>query len=143
MVTVTPLNTMLGRMATISHAMDQAFGTSNTRGELWMPSIDATETEQAYVVSLDLPGIDPSKVDVNFERNTLTVRGTRERVAESQEGTQVLFTEREWGNFERSMRFPLHVEGDKIGAAFNNGVLTITIPKSDAARPRRIAITGG
>lgn len=143
MVTVTPLNTMLGRMATISQAMDQAFTHVSPRGEVWMPSLDATETEQAYVVTLDLPGIDPSKVDVNFERNTLTIRGSRERMQEQKEGAKLLFTEREWGSFERSMRFPLHVEGDKIDAAFSNGVLTITIPKSDSARPRRIAVSAG
>jgi HSP20 family protein len=143
MVTVTPLNSVFDRMVSLSRAMDQAFsptpgGTATSRA--WTPAVDAVETEQDYILYLDLPGITPDKVDVAFERNTLTVRGERIPGFPQGEGTRVFFTERDWGTFERSLRFPQHVEGDKISASFNNGVLTITVPKSEAAKPRRIEV---
>lgn len=143
MVTVTPLNSVLDRMVSLSRAMDQAFtptgNATSTTARAWAPAIDAVETEAGYVVSIDLPGVAADKVEVNFEKNTLVVRG--ERPAPVTEGTtRVFFTEREWGAFERFLRFPQHVEGDKITAAFTNGVLTVTVPKSEAAKPRRIEV---
>jgi HSP20 family protein len=142
MLTVTPLNSMLDRMATLSRAMDQAFTNGNQPAATWVPGLDAIENEEAYVVSLDLPGLTPEQVDINFDRNTLTVRGVREYADRNKEGVRVLLAERDWGAFERSLRFPQHVESEKIAASFANGVLTITVPKSEAAKPRRIAITG-
>jgi HSP20 family protein len=148
MVTITPLNSMLDRMTTLSRAMDQAFSpTSDALGggsgqPAWVPSLDAFENEQAYVVQLDLPGVTPEDVDITFERNTLTVRGARGRAFQSQGNgeTRVFFAEREWGTFSRSLRFPYHIEGEKIEATFVNGVLTLTIPKAEAAKPRKINI---
>jgi HSP20 family protein len=143
MVTVTPLNSVLDRMATLSRAMDHAFsptGNPQVNAHSWTPPVDAAETEQAYVISLDLPGVTPDKVDVNFEANTLTVRGERAPSGATTENARVLFAEREWGNFERALRFPQHVEGDKISATFANGVLTVTVPKSESAKARKIEV---
>ena len=142
MVTVTPLNTMLDRVVTLSRAMDQALANGNGQVSSWAPAIDAVETDQAYVVSIDLPGLTAENVDINFEKNTLSVRGMREQTSTNTEGSRVFFAERDWGAFQRSLRFPQHVEGDRITAAFTNGVLTITVPKSEGAKPRKIAITG-
>lgn len=142
MVTVTPLNTMLDRVVTLSRAMDQALANGNGQVSSWAPAIDAVETDQAYLVSIDLPGLTAENVDINFEKNTLSVRGMREQTSTNQEGARVFFAERDWGAFQRSLRFPQHVEGDRITAAFTNGVLTITVPKSEGAKPRKIAITG-
>lgn len=155
MVTITPLNTMLDRMVTLSRAMDQAFvnGTNantdvlgNTSAQpAWVPELDAWETEGAYVVQLDLPGVSAENVDVNFERNTLTIRGSRARTIQAPDSGElrVFFAERDWGAFSRSLRFPQHVVGDAIEAKFADGVLTISIPKSEASKPRKIAITTG
>jgi HSP20 family protein len=149
MVTITPFNSVLDRMATLSRVMDHAF-TPSTDGlgagsvsPMWIPSLDAYETQHAYVVQLDLPGVSPDNVEVNFEQNTLTVRGNRSRTVQSSETggeLRVFLAEREWGTFARSLRFPQHVEGDKIEATFHDGVLTITIPKAEAAKPRKISI---
>lgn len=149
MVTVTPLNTMLDRMVTLSRAMDQAFtnGSADVMGNgnaqpSWVPELDAWETENAYLVQLDLPGISADQVEITFERNTLTVRGNRPRTLQAPETGElrVFFAERDWGSFTRSLRFPQHVVGDNIEAKFADGVLTIHIPKSEASKPRRIAI---
>jgi HSP20 family protein len=152
MVTMTPLNTMLDRMVTLSRAMDQAFvnGSADTLGKTatqpaWIPELDAWETEGEYVVTLDLPGVRAEQVEISFERNTLTVRGERERAISAPEKGElrVFFAEREWGSFVRSLRFPQHVAGDNIVANFDQGVLTIRVPKTEAAKPRKIEIATG
>jgi HSP20 family protein len=133
---------MLDRVVTLSRAMDQAFANGTSQSATWVPSLDAVETEHAYVVSIDLPGLAAENVDIEFDRHTLTVRGMRERPAANKEGTRVFFEERAWGSFERSLRFPQYVEPAKITAEFANGILTITVPKSEAAKPHKILITG-
>jgi len=152
MVTLTPLNTMLDRMVTLSRAMDQAFVngapdpvSQNTTQPAWVPELDAWETEAAYVVQFDLPGVNAEQVEINFERNTLTVRGARDRGIQAPEKGElrVFFAERNWGPFSRSLRFPQHVAGDGITAHFENGLLTVKIPKTEAAKPRKIEVTTG
>ncbi len=139
MRTVSPLTNVFDRMVTLSRAMDDVIGTpTNGSVPTWAPSLDATETEQGWVVTVDLPGIAPESVDVTFDRNTLTVRGSRERV--ESENTRAGIRERAMGTFERSLRFPQHVDGEKISAAFEHGVLTITLPKAESAKPRKISI---
>lgn len=140
MRTVAPFNSVLDRMATLSRAMDEALNVQTANGQVWVPAVDAHETDQAYVVTIDLPGVRNETIDINFERNTLTVRGTRDREQTEEKDTRVFFREREWGAFERSLRFPHYVDGEKITANFSNGVLTVTVPKSDSARPRKISI---
>lgn len=148
MVTITPLNTMLDRMVTLSRAMDQAFVNGSTETlkptaqPTFVPELDAWETEHEYVVQLDLPGVKTEAVDIGFERNTLTIRGERERgISAPEKGElRVFFAERDWGSFTRSLRFPQHVSGENITASFEAGVLTVRIPKSEAAKPRKIQI---
>jgi HSP20 family protein len=149
MVTLSPLNSVFDRMATLSRAMDGAFGApventlSGTRNTYWVPALDAWETEHAFVVQLDLPGVSPEKVEISFERNTLSVHGSRGPTVQPSENGEmkIYFSERAAGTFTRSLRFPQYVEGDKITANFADGVLTITLPKAEAAKARKIAIT--
>ena len=148
MVTLSPLNSVLDRMVTLSRAMDGAFGTpagdtlSGTQNTYWVPALDAWETEHAFVVQLDLPGVSPENVDITFERNTLTVHGTRGATIQTPEKGEmkIYFSERVAGTFTRTLRFPQYVEGDKIAAKFADGVLTITLPKAEAAKARKITI---
>ena len=143
MSTISPLNGVLSRMATLSRAMDDVIGQTNEslNGQYWVPSMDAWETEQAFVVQVDLPGLTPEQVDVSFDRNTLTVRGTRSDTIPTDKGEKrVFFVERSPGSFSRTLRFPQYVEASKIDAKFENGVLTVTVPKSEAAKPRKIQV---
>ena len=145
MPTVSPLNGVFTRMATLNRAMEEVIGRgeeSSLSGQYWTPNMDAWETEQAFVVQLDLPGLNRDQVEVHFDRNTLTVRGTRAATLPAAEKGElrVFFAERLPGAFSRTLRFPQYVEASKIEAAFNNGVLTVTIPKSEAAKPRKIEI---
>lgn len=142
MLTVAPLNGVFSRMANLNRAMDEVLGQSDESYTHWTPAVDAWETEQAFVVQLDLPGLTPDQVDVNFNRNTLTIRGTRgATIPQPDNGDlRVFFAERAPGSFSRSLRFPQYVESSKIEASFTNGVLTVTVPKAEAAKPRKIEI---
>ena len=145
MLTVSPLNGVFGRMATLNRAMEEVIGRSDDSSvgaQFWTPNMDAWETEQAFVVQLDLPGLTRDQVEVNFDRNSLTIRGTRTATIPAPEKGElrVFFAERSPGAFSRTLRFPQYVEASKIEAAFSNGVLTVTVPKSEAAKPRKIEI---
>ncbi|MEP7344160.1 MAG: Hsp20/alpha crystallin family protein [Gemmatimonadaceae bacterium] len=145
MLSTSPLNAVLDRMVTLGRSMDTAFnpaepGSAGQRTALWVPDLDASETEHDFVVTLDLPGINAESVDISFERNTLTVSGVREPVKSQNGEVRVFFYERATGPFSRSLRFPQYVEGDKISAQFDKGVLTITVPKAEGAKSRKITI---
>lgn len=108
----------------------------------FVPSLDVVERPDAYMVSAELPGVDPASVEIAFEANTLTLRGVKEPSLKPQDGEElrVYTAERLSGAFERAVRLPEYVEGDKIEATYAHGVLTITVPKAQAARPRKIEI---
>ena len=148
MVTRSPLNSVLDRMVTLSRAMDEPFRSGNgvlsgTGRSVWAPALDAWETEHAFVVQVDLPGVTADQVEISFERNTLTIAGNRAPTLSASENGErrVFLAERTAGTFTRSLRFPQYVEGDKIAASFKDGVLTITVPKAEAAKSRKIAVT--
>ena len=112
--------------------------------QLFVPSLDVVERPDAYLVSAELPGVDPAGVDISFENNTLTLRGTKQPSLQPKENEElrVYTAERLSGAFERAVRLPEYVEGDKIEATYAHGVLTITVPKAVAARARKIEIRG-
>ena len=116
----------------------------NAGARLWVPAMDVVETPEGYTITAELPGLSPDKVDISFDRNTLTLSGTKEpSVTTPEKGEiRVYAAERVHGAFERTIRLPEHVDADRIEASFNNGVLTIVVPKSQAAKPRKIAING-
>ena len=139
MVTTRSLNSTLDRMITLNRAIDQAF---NVGSRAWVPAIDITETKDAYVLYADLPGVDASDVEIAFEKNVLTLKGAKPTTFQPNEdaGVRVHAAERVTGKFERAVRLPEYVDGEKITAAFANGLLTVTVPKATAAQARRIEI---
>jgi HSP20 family protein len=147
MVSTRSRGTALDRMFTLNRALDQAltatFGEGGSR--LWVPPMDVAERTDAYLVHAELPGVDPSQVEVSFEQNVLTIRGTKPALLEAaQQGElRVYSNERVSGSFERSLRFPDYVDADRIEASFQHGLLTVVIPKAQAAQPRKIEIRIG
>jgi len=133
----------LDRMLTLDRVFDQALGAS--LGRVWVPALDVAEKRDAYVVQAELPGLSPDQVDVSFEKNVLTIRGTKPASFDTKnEGELRIFAaERVSGSFERSVRLPEFVDAERITAHFNNGLLTITVPKAETAQPRRISIESG
>ena len=110
----------------------------------FVPSVDVVERADAYTISAELPGVNPADVEISFEANTLTLRGMKQPSLKPQENEElrVYTAERVSGSFERAVRLPEYVEGDKIEATYAHGVLTITVPKAVAARSRKIEIKG-
>jgi HSP20 family protein len=101
--------------------------------------VDVFETENELVLKADLPDIELKDIDVRVENQTLTIAG--ERKFEKQEsGKGYHRVERSYGNFARSFAVPGAFDTEKINAGYRNGVLTITLPKKDAARPRQIKV---
>ena len=136
----------LDRFLTLNRALDQALsGVDGAFAGNWVPPIDLAERTDAYVLSAELPGVEPATVDVGFEQNVLTIKGSRPApVGGSDQGeVKPLSRERRYGAFERSIRFPDSVDADRITATFRHGVLTIEVPKARAALARKIEVQVG
>ncbi|MBK7219446.1 MAG: Hsp20/alpha crystallin family protein [Candidatus Promineofilum sp.] len=105
----------------------------------WGLALDVAEKGEVFTVKASLPGISPDDLNVTLEDNVLTIQGeTKED--ETIEENSYHIRERRYGSFSRSVRFPVPVEGDKVEAEYENGVLTLTIPKAEAVKPKRIAV---
>src|SRR5262245_16491568 len=130
------------RMMTLNRELDRAFAASWTGPRSFVPALDVVEKESGYTISAELPGVEPSSVEILFEQNMLTIRGSKPAAIETPEKGDVrsYLAERTSGSFARTVRLPDFVDADKITASFTNGVLTITVPKSTAALKRKITI---
>lgn len=118
---------------------------SRMKNLLRAPEAEVVETENDIRVMLDAPGMKPDDIDISLENNILTVNGERRASwteADERNATWHI-SERRYGKFSRSFMLPRDVEHDRIEADFENGVLSITIPKSEKAKRRRIEIRGG
>ncbi|MFZ0933261.1 MAG: Hsp20/alpha crystallin family protein [Bryobacteraceae bacterium] len=105
----------------------------------WTPAVDIYETENDLVVKADLPDVDLKDIDVRVENQTLTIAGERKFEKEdSAKGYHRI--ERSYGSFTRSFAVPNSFDTDKISASFKNGVLSVSLPKKEAAKPRQIKV---
>lgn len=117
-------------------------GDTGQLSEMMNVSMDVAETDQAFEVKMDLPGVKADDVDIQIDKNTLTVRGQRnEESEEKDEEKQFHRIERYSGSFSRSVVLPNSINEDETAAEFKDGVLKIMIPKTDDVKPRRINIT--
>jgi HSP20 family protein len=105
----------------------------------WAPAVDIYETEHELVVKADLPDIDPKDLDIRVENNILTIRGERKFEKKVNEDNY-LRVERAYGSFARSFTLANTVNSDAIKAEYQNGVLTLTIPKKEEAKPKQIKV---
>jgi HSP20 family protein len=105
----------------------------------WAPRTDLVETEGGYRLRLDLPGVTKDDVNINFHNNTLSVSGKRS-AAKEEESAEYVRVERTYGHFYRSFSLPRTIDAEGIEASFDNGVLTISVPKSEESKPRQIEI---
>jgi HSP20 family protein len=105
----------------------------------WAPSVDIYETEQELVVKADLPAVDPKDLDIRVENNILTIRGERKFEKKVNE-ENYLRVERSYGSFARSFTLANTVNSEAIKADYQNGVLTLTIPKREEAKPKQIKV---
>jgi HSP20 family protein len=108
----------------------------------WAPPVDIYETEHELVVKADLPEVDPKDLDIRVENNVLTIRGER-KFEKKVDEDNYLRIERSFGSFTRSFSLANTVNPDAIKADYSNGVLTLTIPKREEAKPKQIKVNVG
>lgn len=107
--------------------------------EKMMPAVDVSETEEAVLVNAELPGMAPEEVELHVEQSYLVLRG--EKKAEREEKKEnAVHKECSYGSFSRSIPLPAEIQADKVTAKFKNGVLRVTLPKSEKAQTKRISI---
>ncbi len=129
----------------LNRLMDEAFGYSTEQNDSlagWMPPVDVTEDNDHVRVTAELPGVKPEDVKITMENNVLTIRG--EKVEETRnEHSKVQRYERSYGVFERSFSVPSTVDAEHVAANYEHGVLTVTLPKAERAKPRAIEVKVG
>jgi HSP20 family protein len=108
----------------------------------WAPAVDIYETEHELVVKADLPEVNPQDLDIRVENNILTIRGERKFENKVNE-ENYLRVERAYGSFSRSFSLANSVKSDEIKADYQNGVLTLSIPKREEAKPKQIKVNVG
>lgn len=121
--------------------LDDFFGDVATRTRAFAPSVDVCESNDEYVVTAELPGAKPEDVTVELHEGLLTIRGEK-RSERDEHKEHARYVERVFGSFSRSFTLPQNADGDKIQASFENGVLTLRVPKREEAKPRTISIQG-
>jgi len=125
----------------INRLFNESFGRTAQEASIttWAPPVDIYETEQELVVKADLPDIDPKDLDIRVENNILTIRGERKFEKKTEENNY-LRVERAYGAFSRSFSLASTVNTEAIKAEYKNGVLTLTIPKREEAKPKQIKV---
>ena len=137
----------VGEAVSLRQAMDRLFEDSfvtpwrTLAGSAW-PAIDVHETPDAVVVTAALPGLKPEEVEITVTGQTLTLRGEF-KADESVDRGQYLYQERRYGTFHRQIQLPVRIQSDRAEASFENGVLTLHIPKAEEVKPRQIPISVG
>jgi HSP20 family protein len=105
----------------------------------WVPPADMSETGEAYVVTMDVPGIDMKDLDISYANGILSVTGNKKSETTS-EGECCYCSERYTGSFQRTFRVRGEVDPDHIDASYKDGVLKVTLPKSEASKPKKIEV---
>jgi HSP20 family protein len=131
-------------MITLREAMDQLFNDAYLRGRDyrqqapgWQLPVDAYATEDAIVLTADVPGLKPEQLEVTLEGDTLTIRG---ELKNRPEDRNYLLRERATGHFERVLTINTPIDNSKVEATFEDGVLTLTLPKAEAVKPKQITV---
>jgi len=128
----------------INRAFGDVLGRAGQESNLtsWAPAVDILETEHALVVQADLPDVNPEELDIRVENNILTIRGER-KFEKTVKESNYLRVERSYGTFARSFSLPNTVKSEAIKADYQNGVLKLSIPKREEAKPKQIKVHVG
>ena len=128
--------------------MNRAFGQaltgtddgSNVVTSRWMPAVDIQEEDKRFVISADVPGVDPEQIEITMENGVLTIKGERKLETEEEGEKGYRRVERMHGTFYRRFSLPDTADAENISAKGKNGVLEIVIPKNAAVQPKRIEV---
>ena len=132
----------VGNLFSLHNQMGKVFGDllgseesgTDMENSTWMPTVDISETENGFEIRAELPGVSENDVNVSVTDNLLTIKGEKHQEAET-DGKNYHRVERRYGSFQRSFTLPRHIETAAIKAEFKDGVLTLGIPKAEAAKP--------
>jgi len=125
------------RLANLQDELTRLFDSS---AEGWTPALDVHEDKDSYTIRVELPGMKREEIQVSLQDEALIISGERKADAKKEE-TEVHRQERFYGKFSRALTFPTAVAGDKVTAAYKDGVLTVTLPKAEQAKPKQINIS--
>lgn len=128
-----------GRLPRLMDELFRDWPWAGRRERTLMPAMDVSDDDERYTVTVELPGVKKEDVHVELQEGMLTVRGEKRSEREEKKETR-RYVERSFGAFSRSFRLPPDADADRLDASFRDGILTLTIPKSEEAKPRTIAI---
>lgn len=126
------------------HMLSSFFDEMNTmapKTNVWRPSMNALELDKSYELSFSVPGFDKDDINVSIKNNTLQLKVVRAVEVKEDEGSKYLAREMVQGSYERNIELPENVNTDKISAEYKSGILTLSIPKTEAALPKEITVT--
>jgi HSP20 family protein len=136
----------VGRLSTLREEIDRLFESplaELARGSQilsgWTPALDLFEDKDNFVVKAELPGMKREDIEVSLHEGSLSISGER-KTEEKRQEADVYRTERFFGRFQRTVALPTPVAGDKVKASYKDGVLTITLPKTEEAKPKQIEV---
>ncbi len=134
-----PFQEMLNLRRTVDRLFDNAGNGHDWQSMPWGLAVDVVENKDDFVVKASVPGINPNDLDVSYVDDTLTIKGEIKSDNELKD-EQYHLHERRYGSFARSITLPVKVKGDAIEAGYQDGVLTLRLPKAEEVKPKRIAI---
>jgi len=132
----------LNQLNPMNHQMSSLFGQRQAAAgatPAWAPALDISERKDAYLVTVELPGVDLDDLELTLEEGMLTIQGERHFAHDSSE-QQFHRIERRYGAFRRSITLPAHVQADAVEATIEDGVLQLVVPKAEEAKPKRIEV---
>ncbi len=133
-----PFQEMLNLRRTVDRLFDNS-NPDNCQSMQWGLAVDVVENKDDFIVKASVPGINPDDLDVSYNDDTLTIKGEIKSDNEVK-NEQYQLRERRYGTFARSISLPVKVKGDAIEANYQNGVLTLRLPKAEEVKPKRISI---
>ncbi len=141
LVRFNPFRELTGMDRLFNHTFDRFFEDTDTRltNRTWSPSVDVSETETEIIFTAEFPGFEKDEIDISVKEGRLSISGEREFTEEKE--TKHHRVERWYGKFNRSFVLPKSADAEKIAANLKNGLLTLTLPKKEEAKPRQISVS--
>jgi HSP20 family protein len=136
-----PFRDLTALQSEVNRLFSRASGDVTDR-QSWTPAVDVVETEDAIVLKAELAGMDPADINIEVQDNVLTVSGER-RFQEEVKEDKYYRIERRYGSFSRSLALPPTADETKVEAKYDNGLLEITVPKAEIAKPKKITVAVG
>ncbi len=139
-----PFRDLMSVQDEMNRLFDDFFGRPVMRRDwteaAWCPCVDVSETKDSVIINTEIPGMSKDDVKVSIQDNVLTLSGEKKQENEEKDANYHR-TERSYGSFSRSFTLPTTVQADKVKAAYKDGILRITLPKSEEVKPKQIPIT--